>query len=358
MVIKAALPAADDVRRIQWLDGQALEAADLTAHAERERLARRLHTSVVHATWGVAIGFGVVGGSRQTSEVVVAPGLAYDVLGREIISARTLRLSGPRAPRDGADHWADLVIRWADPEDLRAGRDPAGRCAGAAVYEERPLVRWVDAGPVRRNASGAPVPTTRLGAGVRLGIDVPLARFVLAADGTLGEADLATRRVAHGRVRPHIAAGTVRQGTADITGDHRWWSVRVDTAVGGFQSGATSYFASLGAHPWGESSGFGSATTSDGSSARQTLAALLPVGHGPFLAVSQADRSGFWLTVRHGLPKVGRGADSIMTARNPVPVHWLGIEWVGGCEPATSSMGWLAAILLAGPVTGLIGGIR
>lgn len=319
--------------RVAWLDGQALEADDLTAAVDREAFTRRLHTGVVHDAWGVALGLFV--NPADPARVEVSPGLAYDRFGRELVSGRTLTLPGPPPPRDGNPRWIELVARWNDVTDLRAGGDPAGSCpGGAGATEERPLLRWVDNGPLRKDADGHPLRPSQYGAGMRLGLEVPLARYVVGADGALGQSDPSARRVAHGLVRPHIVAGTVRQGVIDIAGAHTAWSMVVDTSTGGFTtSSQTTYLVALGAHPWGDVSGFNSGEVSGGAqTARTLLAALLPVGLGPFLQISESDRTHFRLTVRHGLPARAVKA-RISVPRNPVTVHWVGIEWVGGCAP-------------------------
>jgi hypothetical protein len=327
---------ADDrpLRRVSWLDGQRLEAGDMLDATGREAFTRRVHTSAVHDAWGVALGFAVYL-SDSGAEVAVGPGVAYDRQGREIVSGRQLTLPAPPGPDDGSPHWVDLVAHRAEAADLAAGRDPAGGCiGGGSVFEERPLTRWADGGPVRLGSDGRPVRPAGYGAGVRLGLDIPLARFQIQPDGTLTSADLSSRRTAHGLVRPHVAAGTARQGSVDITGHHLWWSMSIDTSAGGFTTDGAAYFVSLGAHPWGDTSSFnsGEVKASD-ASARAILAGQLPFAYGPFLEVSASTRTRFLLTVRHALAPQGPPGGRITTPANPVAVHWVGIEWVGGCEP-------------------------
>ena len=335
------MTATDTPRRISWLDRQRLEAADLNDRAGREAFTRRLHTSVVHDAWGVALGFGIQVGSDGGAPTVL-PGLAYDRVGREIVSGRPVTMVPPVPPVDGFGHWVDLVMRWAGVDDLAAGRDPSGACVGGpGLLEERPLLRWVDAGQVLEDATGALLRPGGHGPGVELGRDVPLARLVVDPDGRLSNLDLSSRRTAHGLARPHIAAGTVRQGVVDVDqgGDHRWWSMLVDTSDGGFTTSETTYLAVLGAHPWGETSGFNSGDVSNENELpRDLLQQQLPFAQGPFVELSGQDRTRFHLTVRHALPErlVRRGAITVPV--NPVPVHWVGIEWVGGCEPPSGRM--------------------
>ncbi|GAA3537075.1 hypothetical protein [Kribbella ginsengisoli] len=326
------MSSTESIRRITWLDKQRLEAADLADQHGREAFTRRLHTSIVHDAWGIALGFGVNAYSRR-GELTVAPGLAYDRLGREVVSGRSIEMPPPEPSSDGVSHWFDLVMRWAGLEDLRAGREPAD----SAVYEEHPLLRWADAGPAQYQ-NGIATHPSRYGDGVRLGLDLPLARILINPDGGTDQLDLSTRRTAHGLARPHIAGGTIRQGVVDLDpgSDHRRWSLLVDTDEGGFTSADTTYLVALGAHPWGETSGFNSGDAGEVVSAREVLADQLPYGQGPFLEVWDRSRTRFRLTVRHGLPERHAFRASIRIDLNPVPVHWVGIEWSGRAAPGTS----------------------
>ncbi|WP_153506327.1 hypothetical protein [Cumulibacter manganitolerans] len=353
-------PAPFSPTRIGWLDGRGLRAADLAEQCEREALTRRLHTGVVHDSWGVALGLGVAL-TEAGRAAVVAPGLAYDRLGREIVCSAAVELATPAVRGDGEPRLLDLVARWASVTELRAGRDPQSRCVGGAAPEaERPLLRWVDAGD--RPVAAGPAQRPGYGTAVRLGIDVPLGRVTLRRDGTLGELDLSSRRTARGRVRPHIAAHTVRQGAVEAAGDFRTWRITVDTTAGGFtSSSATTYVAALGAHPWGADSGFNSEVRDGRQSPRELLRALLPLGHGPFLQISGATRTSFQLTVRHGLPARHRlpaqlaRRQGIAAHTNPVPVLWAGVEWVGGCEPSSSTeFALIAQLILLDPQVHLI----
>ncbi|TCO17183.1 hypothetical protein EV652_11811 [Kribbella steppae] len=325
------------VRRITWLDRQRLEAGDLADQHGRQAFTRRLHTSIVHDAWGIALGFGIDLYSRR-GQITVAPGLAYDRLGRELVSAGSIAVPSPEPSNDGTSHWFDLVMRWAGLEDLRAGRDPAGSClTGSAVYEERPLLRWADAGPVQ-DRNGNAIRPSRYGEGVRLGLDLPLARILVNPDGGTDDLDLSTRRTAHGLARPHIAGGTIRQGVVELDqgSDHRRWSLSVSTDEGGFTSSDTTYLVALGAHPWGDTSGFNSGDAGELVSAREVLADQLPYGQGPFLEVWDRSRTRFRLTVRHGLPERFAFRASIRIDLNPVPVHWVGIDWSGRAAPGSS----------------------
>lgn len=91
------MTATDTPRRISWLDRQRLEAADLNDRAGREAFTRRLHTSVVHDAWGVALGFGIQVGSDGGAPTVL-PG--WPTTGSGARSCRDVRSRWcPRCPR-------------------------------------------------------------------------------------------------------------------------------------------------------------------------------------------------------------------------------------------------------------------
>ncbi len=98
----------DPPRRVNFVEGRLLTAADLAAEQTYHRQMRYLHNRL-H-------GYGIVSGldvSVSRGRVTVGPGLAIDQLGREIVApgALALRLQPPTTPR----RWArDLVIVWRE----------------------------------------------------------------------------------------------------------------------------------------------------------------------------------------------------------------------------------------------------
>lgn len=325
------------MQRVDWSTGQGLLADDLDAAAAYDTRQRQLHASVVHDAWGVVLGLAVAR-SEAVGEVLVSAGFAYDRLGREIVVDEVTTLDAPAHDGTADSRWLDLALRWTDEEDLAARRDPWGSCGrGASGWLERPTWRWVPAGTVRRDADGHPLPFVGYGPGFRLGIDVPLARFEQDTKGGLHGPDLSRRRVAHGLVRPHVAGGTVRQSTIGIQGTPLEWSGWVDTSAAGFTTGATRYFVTLDAHPWGPTS----TLSVPGQAAGVDVSALLPRALGPFVEVTESQRDGFAVVVRTMVPStgaaivgpVGHHPEPMKVTTNPVPLTWVGIEWVGGCEP-------------------------
>jgi hypothetical protein len=346
------------LERVAYHEGQLLAGRDLTADLEHRIRMRRFHVGAVHDVWGVALGF-QAGLSSDERSAVVGPGLAYDRLGREILSPRGVVLDPPRVGSSTADWWIDLVVRRATLDELLAGRDPFGGCLGPpgtpSATEERPVWRWALAGPVStaQDASAPP-----FGPEVRLGVDVPLARFLLRADGTLGQPGLSVRRNAQGIVRPHIAGGRVPQGSLVLAGSPFAWSVSISTASGGF-TGSPAYLVSLADHPFGESSGFALlAGTGSWSQMSHDIQRGLA---GPFVSVRDPWSGGFRLEVRSAIPPPDRpggvvaiqppawlqvlgfavAVGSAFGWRLPVPVDWVGVEWVGGCQPELAQAGFI-----------------
>jgi hypothetical protein len=306
---------------------------------------RGLHVRALHNTWGVALGF-EVSLSPNRDAVQVGPGIAYDYTGREIVLSRTLVVELPLAPTGStaAAWWFDLIIRYNTMEGFVSQRQSAGGCLedGRHVLEERPAWRWSFAGEA---ANPSTVPG-ELGRDVRLGEDVPLARFRIMATGQISEPDLSVRRNAQPMVRPHIASALVPQGSLPIEGSLWSWSAYIDTSSGGFTTATPSYFVRLADHPLlSPTSGF-----------VQRIPGLpqqrLQQASGPFIALRAPTRSGFTVEVRSAMSNVdGFQALSAATALQkgltlPVALHWVGMEPVGGCPPPPRSllMYWFGAI--------------
>jgi len=102
---------ADPPRRVNFFNGMMLTPADLAAEQEYHREMRYLHNRL-H-------GYGTVSGLEVTvtkGHLLVSPGLAIDVGGREIVVAQPLSLR--LEPRRNTDTWPrDLVIEWHETAD-------------------------------------------------------------------------------------------------------------------------------------------------------------------------------------------------------------------------------------------------
>lgn len=320
-----------NTQRIGYFDGQLLTARDLEDDAAFESRFRQLHVRALHNTWGVALGYAV---KRVASNLVeVGPGIAYDCRGREIISARTLNVGPPPAPAQSqAGSWYfDLALRARKREADESGQVQA--CLGGAFNprEERPAWRWRFAGDA---SSAEGVPPAQAEA-MRLGDEIPLARFVVTQEGTIGAPDFSVRRNAQGLVRPHVAGAQV-EGQLAFTASQAAYSLTVDTAAAGF-SQTPYYFARLTLP-----------RLLDAAAEDAEIAALLQGLLGPFVTVRNPQRTSFQLDVRFAgrAPGAATGtappADvaamlagaleedaSLLTAT----VNWAGIEPNGGCAP-------------------------
>lgn len=302
-------------QRINYFDGQLLRADDLQADSGYEAWLRGMHVRAVHQTWGIALGFELtlVGG-----QVRIAPGIAYDCHGREIMSARPITVAAPQLPEGPAPgHYFDLVISY--DEGLAA--EPAGATLcfepGRPPFEEGPLWRWRYAGPMA--FALAPAPTDH--GSVRLGEEIPLGRFLLTRRAGLGEPDGSVRRSVQAQVRPYIA-----NGQAQLTPIFNYWYgnyfLTIDTSAAGFNQ-TPYYFAGLSSHPLiGSRTNF---TIEEAATIRNTF--------GPFLSIRDADRDGFTLDVRFANPLVGStgsGSYASLLAEQ-FSVKWVGIEMTRGC---------------------------
>jgi hypothetical protein len=118
----------DPPRRVNFFHGMMLTATDLAAEQEYHRGMRYLHNRL-H-------GYGTVSGLEVTvtrGRVLVGPGLAIDVCGREIVVAQPLSLR--LEPRRNTQGWVrDLVIEWHETAD-----SPVAGPHGATDF-----TRWVE----------------------------------------------------------------------------------------------------------------------------------------------------------------------------------------------------------------------
>jgi hypothetical protein len=346
-----------DSERLQFLEGGLLTARDLRDDVAYESRMRGLHVRVLHNIWGVARGFEVhFNYARDT--VLVGPGLAYDCVGREIISSRSLALAAPRSPEhdDSEDgrRWFDLVIGYDDRVPGRSSLDAGCLDDGASRSEERPRWRWTYAGMTHGD-----VPPPGLAENVRLGEEIPLTRAGLDAQGRIQTLDFRYRRHAQGLVRPHIGSGNLPQGSVYVFGGLFSFAVQVDTRSAGF-SQTPYYFASL------EDQWLDELEAAIGSSSQET--GLLRTLLGPFLSIESPRPTDFLLRVRFGIRRTQIGHEVLFSTIGtmgelfqrrfvravplPVGVNWVGIEPVEGCQPEIllEHVSWLSGQAFFDPV--------
>jgi hypothetical protein len=296
--------------RVRYEKGGLLAARDLQADTAYETRMRQMHIRALHQTWGIAFGFNVFISSNETL-VSLKMGLAYDCYGREIVQAASQVIPMPRLPETGGameDWYFDLVIYY-EPALFRGNRD----CPG---FRETAGCRWVAAGP----ASDPDGARMALAEGIRLGDEIPVARFLVSENG-LSEPILFMRKRAQGLIRPQTAGGRVEKGEIEITGTPGQWSAQIATGAGKF-AGTPAYFVKLVDHPLGSHSSFVPYLP---SGVRATVL-------GPFVSIKDPTPSGFTLDVRHAANNGQAYTDNLMlpggdaAAKLPVAVEWFGVE--------------------------------
>jgi hypothetical protein len=118
--------------RINYFAGRVLTASDLAAEQEQARERLWLHNRALHGD-GIALGLEV---SVEGNTVHVAPGVAIDVLGREIVLAQRRSVDASSVVRESHGR-VQVVIAWAE--------EPVGELVGPdglvpARFVERPHV--------------------------------------------------------------------------------------------------------------------------------------------------------------------------------------------------------------------------
>ena len=277
--------------RLKHHRDELLVADDLNADFQTEREFLWLHTVGLHNTWGIAAGLTV---ELLGSRVRVAPGLAYDCRGRELILATETLIDVPTV--DTRNRLV-LVMRYDEDggEDLTGQREVICFPHQVNPLRQTPILAWGSED------------------GLRLGIEVPLARVTPPVFTNL---DLGIRRYAHAQGRPYVAGGST--DPRDIwspwnqAGDppqQLGWSMDVDTSKAAFVS-VPCYFAWLNPHPY--------------RSRRHLPRNLL----GPFTYVADGSRVGFTLVTFFASSDGGDEIEDIhrVFSESRPAVVWLGIE--------------------------------
>jgi hypothetical protein len=218
--------------RVRHYQGERLLAPNLQDEYDSAVWLRALHVVGLHDVWGIALGFNASLAGTQEDCVLVQPGLAYDVCGRELVLGQPhpvpvppllfqeVKLEGPY----------DLVMCY-DSTRHRKAEEAAIPCTGVA-------------------GTGQLAFTWRRPGETRLGLEVPLVRY-WSPNTPL---DLSVRHDARPLIRPHIAAGITPPEKSwepweEVAGpDHIAVTLgvrtTVDTSDAGFV-GTPYYFASV-----------------------------------------------------------------------------------------------------------------
>jgi hypothetical protein len=289
-------------RRIRYADGEVLASSALRHDTSYESRARRLHVATMHRTWGVAVGLSL-SLSEDHRKVLVTPGLAYDCFGRELLLGDTIHLDHPEPAADATPpgQGVDLVIRLSVQTGAVPGWPKAVfACDGTnpARFNGQPEIRW---GFVDQHSGGGQV---------RLGLDVPLGRFLLDADGTLSGPDLDHRRAARSLTRPHVGFGIAQPPELSWEFPFAGYGrreARLDTTSAAF-SKTPFYFVALARNPW---------VTDD-----------LVVG--PFVSVAEPAQTHFRLQLfffeKRPLEGLSGMQDRVTKLADQASVFWLGVQ--------------------------------
>ena len=306
-------PKQEAMQRVRYSDDQLLKARDLDDDLAYEATLRRMHVRGLHETWGVALGF-YLSLSSPPDKALVGPGLAYDALGRELLLSETLAMPAPQ-PQAGSKTLLayDLALSQRGPADILARRRQMSVCADK-VPAEGVSIRWVLVGEQSGPATGL------LAKDLRLGLEVPLGRFVFdPVAGTLSGPVAGFRKNARPLLRPHIGTGAINFDAIGLTPNRPDATMTVATSDAGF-SAPPQYFVFLPQN----------AVVNSFNSAGFV---------GPLLSVSQPLYDQFTLRAtlaadgktppeeRHGRLK------ALLGELSGSQVVWVGIEPVAGCQP-------------------------
>jgi hypothetical protein len=293
-------PLRHRLERLRHRQGELLRSRDFRDQQTIEAELRWWHNRALHNAYGIACGLVV---TQAGTQVTVAPGLAYDCFGRELLLSHPVELTLPPAPPA-----VKLLIRYRETSNASCSGPPVGSCgcsASAGVPEHLEL-RWVDATRRFDPREGVPLPRISVHANGR----------VLAAD----PVEMRARPLA----RPRIATGSTTPGSSgwelwerlDDPATTLGFQITIDTSVAGFTR-VPCYFASLEGPRW--------RVLADGSDPSLLLISDHIVHDSP---------TGFTFRVFAGLeqpdnrqPNAQRlPAFQAFAREHRLSVHWLGIQ--------------------------------
>jgi hypothetical protein len=170
----------DEIKRLNYFDGQFLVAADFQAEQNYHRQLRYHHNRTLHSP-GIVDGLEVTKVSNNNQQITVSPGHGIDAQGREMLltTSQVLELAS-----FGSNAIVFITLQFND-----TARDEADRRAGDfARIPERPMVLPTDKEPLKDNSV------------------IILARVQLDSQGNIGTIDESLRSRHSGAV---IASDTV-----------------------------------------------------------------------------------------------------------------------------------------------------
>lgn len=276
--------------RVTYRAGQLLTASDLQDDLRTNQRLRRLHTHYLHNTWGVALGFAVIGNEGQDS-VYVGPGYAVDAVGREILFSDGSDLP---IPQTAAQTILALVVTYRSDSQYQNLPDFATLCAGSTADPrlEQPVFAWRTADTLQP------------------GMDVPLASITIEQGALVRLPDLSVRRTATRQLRPYIGFGS-QDYTVQRSGDP-FEPFLIDTSDAGFVA-TPSYFAKVEL-ALGE------------TAAPVALLYLALAQQASFIATPSPVSFTYFVFY----------ASQLREAVKNITITWFGIEPIAGCEPTAN----------------------
>jgi hypothetical protein len=141
------IDATRSIERQRFFDGQRLFASDLQGIEAFNREMRWLHNQSLHQP-GIGNGL-AVSGRKDEREVVVGPGYAVDLHGREIVLTSPRTIPVPPVAGDGGPRRFVLTVEYPDDTFLEEVELREGICdtRGAVRLREEPIFCWVPLNP-------------------------------------------------------------------------------------------------------------------------------------------------------------------------------------------------------------------
>jgi hypothetical protein len=215
-------PLRYELQRLRHQQGELLRSRDFRDQGTVEAELRWWHNRALHNAYGVACGLEV---QQDGTSIHVAPGLAYDCFGRELLLTHAITLEIPASSAPGT-----LLVRY---RETRGECEPRGRlcsCSSSADAPQHLEFRWLEATMRFDPRDGVPLPMSSPSA-------VPVIRL------------RALRR-------PHVGTGATSPAssawelwTDSLDGKRLGFQITVDTSAAGFTN-TPCYFASLEGPRW------------------------------------------------------------------------------------------------------------
>jgi hypothetical protein len=200
--------------RLQFFNGQRLFAPDLQAIEAFNREMRWLHNRSLHQP-GIGNGF-AVSGEKGDRQVIVSPGYAIDVDGREIVLTQVEILPIPPVASDegGGSVFFDLTVSYPEDEKLEEVETREGICLDRGVVrrQEKPIFCWVR---LKKDSQGnlQPKDTTT---DIKEGRKIIVARVEVFNCQLNRRVCIAQRRNARPPKQPYIACGEEKPTIWDV----------------------------------------------------------------------------------------------------------------------------------------------